>query len=75
MLSSGSSVLLDLAQGAKPCLGDSVEIYGTEEAGGAVLLAKGAVSAIREGTAQITVAEAKVDLRIRDAVYLDQRDR
>ncbi len=68
-------MLVDLAQGANPRLDDSVEVYGTDEAGGAVLLAKGSVSAIREGTAQITVTEAKGDLRIRDTVYLAQRDR
>lgn len=72
-LTSGSRVLVDLAQGANPHTGDSVEVYGTDESGAAVLVAEGSVSVVRDGTVQITVSAAKGRLRVRDAVYLSSK--
>ncbi len=74
-LSNGNRVLVDLAQGAEPRVGDLVEIYGTDESGAATLLATGSLTAVRGGTVQITVSDRNGPLRVRDTAYLVHRDR
>jgi hypothetical protein len=71
-VASGGRILVDLAQGARPNIGDRAEIYRSDAGGASVRLGEAVVSALREGTAELRIGEggSTLPLRVRDTVFL-----
>lgn len=70
-VASGGRILVDLAQGARPNIGDRGEIYRSDSGGASVRLGEAVVSAVREGTAELRIPEGgSTPPRVRDTVFL-----